>query len=561
MERNRGKGYKINKRDIGWMLLIMLIYGALSFIQLGSLENPQTFWEKSAFEGEYTVVKLNEVQDVAKLRSFCGPKFGEYKLYTSEDGKRFIYAGKLEQDKVFAWSDKILDKRFKYLGLEATEKLGSIGELAFYNAKGERLESTYETEDAKALVDERDRVPEKITFLTNTYFDEVYHARTAYEYIHDLEIYEWTHPPLGKLIIGLPVRLWGMNTFSYRLMGNLAGILMLPVIYILAKKLFGHTRYGLAAALLLAADGMHFVQTRIATVDSFLVLFVLLSYLFMFCYIRCEDKEPLSMKLSYLFFSGLFLGAAIATKWNGAYSAVGLAILFFADLFKRSSNKYHRHMWDRQVGVILFSCVLFFVILPVGIYLGSYLPFFHSEGGKSFKDFVDLQIQMYRYHSELEATHPFTSPWYLWPLNIKPIWYFKGEARPGYVITIALLGNPLIWWSGLIGMLYTVRNVFVKRRKEDFFILVAILSLYLPYAFVPRIMFLYHYFPVVPFMILALVSLLKEGVRRMDSTAIIKGYIAVAMIVFVFFYPIYSGTEIPIWYAAMTRWLPAWQYF
>ena len=37
------------------------------------------------------------------------------------------------------------------------------------------------------------------------YFDEVYHARTGAEYLNDKEVYEWTHPPLAKELIGLSI--------------------------------------------------------------------------------------------------------------------------------------------------------------------------------------------------------------------------------------------------------------------------------------------------------------------------------------------------------------------
>src|SRR5437016_299889 len=42
-------------------------------------------------------------------------------------------------------------------------------------------------------------------------FDEVYHARTAQEYLNGLEPYEWTHPPLGKLLIAIGVWAFGFN--------------------------------------------------------------------------------------------------------------------------------------------------------------------------------------------------------------------------------------------------------------------------------------------------------------------------------------------------------------
>lgn len=53
---------------------------------------------------------------------------------------------------------------------------------------------------AAALVDEQDCVPEYPSYMTGMYFDELYHARTAYEHLHNLSVYEVSHPPLGKII-------------------------------------------------------------------------------------------------------------------------------------------------------------------------------------------------------------------------------------------------------------------------------------------------------------------------------------------------------------------------
>ena len=62
--------------------------------------------------------------------------------------------------------------------------------------------------------------------------------RTAYEQLHNMPIYEYTHPPLGKTYnINTNVFL-GVTPFAYRLGGNIAGILMILIIYLIAKELF-----------------------------------------------------------------------------------------------------------------------------------------------------------------------------------------------------------------------------------------------------------------------------------------------------------------------------------
>lgn len=554
------RNYALTMKDVGLMLLIILIYGVISFINLGSFTNPQTFWNTEE-EGNTAIIALNEETTISKIRHFSGARFGDYKLAISSDGVSYTEIGTLEEPKVFAWFDMDFPYTFKYLSIQAEKEDSIIGEICLYDAQGNQVPLTAVTESSQALIDESDVVPEEISYLNSTYFDEIYHGRTAYEYVHGMDIYEWTHPPLGKLIMSIPIRLFGMNPFAYRLMGNIAGILMLAVIYIFAKRLFGKTRYAFLASLLFAVDGMHFVQTRIATVDSYLVLFMMLSFLFMYQYVRCSAKGSLGSKLANLLFSGIFLGAAMATKWNGAYMAVGLAVIFFINLYNRLKGSSYYDNFKEQVPIIIGSCVVFFIVIPIGIYLASYIPFFLRPENTSLKDLWDLQLRMYHYHADLEATHPFTSPWYLWPLDIKPVWYYQGKVRDGFIASISVFGNPIIWWSGILGILYCFKEAIVERDKEYTFLSIGILSVYLPYVLVSRIMFLYHYFPVVPLMILALVGLLKVLDEKFKRFHIIRWFSVLSILGFIFFYPIYSGATIPRWYANLTQWIPGWWHF
>lgn len=554
------KNYALTMKDLGFIILIMFIYGVISFINLGSFTNPQTFWDTKV-QGNTVIIDLGQETSISKIRHFSGARFGDYKLAISDDGVNYREVATLEEPKVFAWFDTDFPYTFKYLSIQAEEAGSIMGEIGLYDTNGNLVPVATLNNSGAMLIDEQDSIPEEISYLNSTYFDEIYHARTAYEYIHDMDIYEWTHPPLGKLIMSIPVRIWGMNPFSYRLMGNIAGILMLAVIYIFAKRLFGKTKYAFLAALLFAVDGMHFVQTRIATVDSYLVLFMMLSFLFMYQYIRCSTKEGVSKKLINLCFSGIFLGAAIATKWNGAYMAVGLAVIFFANLYNRLKERNYHSSFRDQVPAIIGGCFIFFIFIPVAIYIASYTPFFLRSENSSLKDLWDLQLKMYHYHADLEATHPFTSPWYLWPLDIKPVWYYKGDVPDGFIASIVSFGNPIIWWSGLVGILYSFKEAIVERDRRYAFLSVGILSVYLPYVLISRIMFLYHYFPVVPLMILTLVGLLQALSEKFKKFHVIRWFSIVTILAFAFFYPIYAGTTIPRWYANLTQWIPGWWHF
>lgn len=541
------KEYNLTLKDSFWMLCIVLIYGVLSFFNLGSMENPQSFWGPEENNARI-VVDLGDQVHVSKIRHYSGARFGKFKLYTSEDNVGYEFLSDLEQKRVFAWEDLEIDADIRYLAIEAEAPYGIIGEIALYNEAGQVLPVTA-LEGAEAVVDEAKVVPGEISYLNSTYFDEIYHGRTAYEFVHGMDIYEWTHPQLGKLIMSIPIKYLGMNPFAYRLMGNVAGLLMLLVIYVFAKRLFGYTKYAALAMILFAADGMHFVQTRIGTVDSFLVLFILLSYLFMYQYISCKTEGSLGKKLLQLFGSGIFLGMAMATKWNGAYAAIGLAVIFFVDLFIRSKSATTYGNWRSQSKKIVLSCFIFFGVVPITIYVVSFIPYYLISGKDSFVQFLcNEQVRMYEYHSQLNATHPFSSPWYFWPIGYKPVWYYDGQVAEGMVSSIALFSNPFIWWTGIVAMIYAVKEMILERSKQYSFLVAAILAVYVPYMLVPRIMYLYHYFPVVPLMILALVGLIKT-LDEASKKPIYLWYGIIAVLVFAFCYPIYSGFLIPERYA------------
>ena len=464
---------------------------------------------------------------------------------------------RISTEKVFAWVDFGLTGNFEYVKLVGTRKGIYLGELAIYDVAGNKLNLMPIDENSKLILDEQDTVPEEISYLNSTYFDEIYFARTAYEHQHNLPIYEWTHPPLGKLLMMIPMLFMGMTTFAYRLMGNIAGILMIPSIYIFAKMLFKNRRYAVLAAIIMAADGMHFVQTRLGTADGFLVLFIILEYLFMYKYIISEDK-PLKKKLWYLFFSGLFMGAAIATKWTGVFAAIGLALVFFFNMAIKIFVE--KKKWTKDNTIIIASCFGFFIAVPLVIYFLSYIPYYIVENAyiKDLKTFIEWQQQMYNYHHDLVATHPYSSMWYTWPITKQSILYWVGVTNEGAITRIALLGNPAIWWFSIPCMIFTVIAAIKTRKFEYWFLIIPIVSMMISYVGIDRIMFLYHYFPVLPFVMLTIVAFMKWLCEKTKTDVFIYIFVAIIVIVFIQFYPIYSGFPTSIKYINELKWLKTW---
>src|SRR5690606_17897062 len=190
-------------------------------------------------------------------------------------------------------------------------------------------------------------------------------------------------------------------------------------------------------------------------------------------------------------------------------------------------------------------------------------PFLMVPGpGHGLVDVLKFQKFMYDYHSKLVATHSFSSPWWQWPVMVRPVWYYSGPQLPaGKVASITAFGNPAVWWVGIVALVYSVYSMFKRRSAWILLVpLVAYLSLYVPWTLVPRLTFLYHYFPMVPFLILFIVYLLKNLTERYKHGRWISiAYLIVAGLLFVMFYPVLSGMVVDKDYVNYgLRWFMSW---
>ena len=408
----------------------------------------------------------------------------------------------------------------------------------------------------------------------NMYFDEIYFVRTAVEHIESQPPYEISHPPLGKEIIAASILAIGMSPFGWRLAGAMCGILMLVVLYIFIKNMFGKTVIATCGTLLLGFDFMRFVQTRIATIDSFVVLFILLSFFFMYRHITTNIDAPFKKSLAPLALSGLFFGLSFATKWIGFYAGAGLLIIY---VIRLSQLGYYYSLFKKRgfglylTKTLLFS-LLFFVIIPAIIYYITYIPYGLARGmapgiDMLFReDYFELvrsnQVIMFTYHSRLTAEHPFSSVWWQWILNTSPILYVNSYVDNSRA-TFGAFGNPVVWWGGFVAMIAMVVRIFTHRDGKSLFILIGFLSQLLPWVLVSRILFAYHYFPSTIFIVLALSHVFNTMIERQKRAgkAAVYTYTTVSGVVFALFYPALSGIFMPsLYYSNIIKWLNTWPF-
>lgn len=361
--------------------VLTAVYAVAAFTGLGSANAPQRFCTLEA--GESATLALDGVHSIDTVWYYTGLYTGEYTLAYSDDGITYTAAGTMPQGyaDLFKWLQPqpadTAPATAAYVRITASAHL-ELGELALLDAQGERIAVRAITgpASADALCDEADTVPASSTYYNSSYFDEIYHARTAYEHLRGVYPYEVSHPPLGKEILALGIALFGMTPFGWRCMGALFGVAMLPLMWDLLRRMFRDDRVALCGTALLAFDFMHLTQTRIATIDSFATLFILLMYLFLYRYFT-------EGRLRHLAACGIAFGVGAATKWTCLYAGAGLGVLWALHWVFQGVQAHRdgdgRRYARRLLGNIGF-CLVFFVLVPGMIYYASYYPYGAARG-------------------------------------------------------------------------------------------------------------------------------------------------------------------------------------
>lgn len=556
-------------RSHRFILLLTFVYTVVAFVNLGDLRAPQSFRQ---LDNEYADVELAEPSPIGRVMLYTGIVQGSYTLQFSPDGETWIPAANYEQGhaSLLKWEEPELFAvpegpmcAVRVIGYDGAE----LGEIALFSPAGERLEISCGVTE---FCDEQALVPETPYFLNSSYFDEIYHARTAWEHLRGMEPYEVSHPPLGKEILSLGILLFGMTPFGWRFMGTLFGAAMLPLVYWFARKLYGGKTVPACCAALLATDFMHFAQTRIATIDTYGVFFILLMYGFMYDYLQTHSRKSLAL-------SGVFFGLGAASKWTCLYAGAGLGVLWLADWIRQAraaspeGKARGETPADAQPGRAFLRnvgwCLIFFVAVPGLIYYLSYLPYGIARGVFPFSlDYTKIvwgnQVFMFTYHKGVNATHPYSSRWYQWMLDIRPILYYLKRFDDGRRSSFGAWLNPVLCWAGLLSLFVLLYMALVRRDRKAGFLLWGYLAQLLPWVFITRTTFEYHYFPCSVFLVLALgyvFSLMRDCEK--DWKWRVYGLCGLSAALFVLFYPAVSGLPVNSETATkLLKWLPTWPF-
>jgi dolichyl-phosphate-mannose-protein mannosyltransferase len=372
------------------------------------------------------------------------------------------------------------------------------------------------------------------------------------------------HPPLAKWLIGVGIRVFGFSPAAWRLAPLIAGTLTVAVLYLLARRLFGSTVAAAVAAGLFAFDFLHFVMSRAAMLDVFVVFFGLTSFL---CLLYDTDRIELDPGLPHnalrrlrrrpwLLGAGIAGGAAVASKWSGAYilAAVAVLALVYAASRWRDSTDRHWRTTLEEVVIVLIALVL----VPAAIYVVSYTGRVHGtvigspwEDGSWLHAFFARHRVMFEHHTGSLYTHPYTSPPWSWPLIKRPVLFYFRQPGDKYQEILAL-GNPLVWWPALLALVWATYRMLRRRSlwAPEVVVVAGFAAGYLPWFVITRQeAFLYYFLPAVPFLYLALGGAVAGISAHFARVVAIASLSAASLGLFVFFYPVIVGKPLsyPEW--------------
>lgn len=386
-------------------------------------------------------------------------------------------------------------------------------------------------------------------------FDEVYYVDGAKDLLaNGVEVDgakpEFiVHPSVGKWLISLGIAIFGDDSFGWRFTTALVGVVSVVVIYLVALRLFASKQVALLAAFLLAIDGLAIVMSRTALLDNFLALFALLAFW------ALVERQYLWM--------GIALGLAISIKWSGLYFlAVFLAIALLIELRSRGL---------REMKIVDGAKILLALPIAGVVYLLSWTGWLISDRGWARTSDSNPLIalwnfhrEIYGFHSNLDAEHPYRSHPWSWLVMGRPTSFFyespKGCGEEQCAQEVLALGNPLIWWFGTIAVATLIGYLISRKDRNALLILSAFSASFLPWFFFPdRTMFTFYAISILPFLILAIAYLARElELHHPRARAILTTGSILVFLFFLYFLPIHVAEVITYDQWKSRMWLESW---
>ncbi|MFK4144947.1 dolichyl-phosphate-mannose--protein mannosyltransferase [Streptomyces sp. NPDC004065] len=412
-------------------------------------------------------------------------------------------------------------------------------------------------------------------------FDETYYAKDAWSQLrlgyegvwpdrriadpqvlahpHDVPLSDTgafvAHPPMGKWVIAAGEWVFGLDPVGWRIASAVLGTLSVLMLCRIGRRLLRSTFLGCLAGLLLAVDGLHFVLSRSALLDPFVMFFALAAF---GCLLL--DRDAARSRLARLlterqagsgdpvrpdactgegtrlggrpwrWAAGILLGLASATKWNGWYFLAVFAVLTL--LWDAGARRVAgaRRSWRAVLRRDLAPSLLSLVPVAVVTYLATWTGWFLSDKGYGrhwadgrggawawipapLRSLWHYEHQVYLFNVGLSTPHPYQSNPWSWPVLGRPV-PFLFESSPhgrdgcraaeGCAREVVALGTPLLWWAACGALVYLLYRWAFGRDWRAGAILCAVAAGWLPwFLYQDRTVFSFYAVVFLPYLCLA----------------------------------------------------------
>jgi dolichyl-phosphate-mannose-protein mannosyltransferase len=360
--------------------------------------------------------------------------------------------------------------------------------------------------------------------------DEQTYVPSARALIDSTSSWTMDHPPLGKSLVAAGIRLAGDNALGWRMASAAAGSLVLAAIMLCTYLLLRSVEYMVIAGCLTLFDNFLYVMSRIAMMDTFLMLFLFWGYLLFLAGTATEyDQRKRNI---CVMLSGILLGLAASCKWNALFS--------IAALFVIGSVLYLR---QRNFSFALMLASL--SALPAAAYAVTFIPLFRALGRPfTLSNLVRTQGEMYVLMKSLHGNDFINVPWFHWPFQIEP------QRGLSY-----LVGNYAVMFCGLFALGVCAWRASRRFAAPEFTVVVLYLVNLLQWLVIPRkLVCYYYYYPCALLLGLALVLALA-GWERKSLFGVRLNLIPVfaAAAIFLFCYPHMANLGAP-WDTLLGYW-------
>ena len=429
-----------------------------------------------------------------------------------------------------------------------------------------------------------------------------------------------SHPEVGKFMIAIGEKLFGLNAFGWRFGALIFGSLLVFFTIRLARRISRSTLIGGIAGLLVCVDGMSYVMSRIALLDVFEAVFILAA---VSCVVADRDhfRNKLAQVISvlpgqslngspgpfifrpWLVGAGVLFGLACGTKWNAMYplAVFGILVAVWSFTARRLAGAGFMAWWSLiKDGVQAFVSM---VVLAVVTYILTWIPWLvtlpgHGMGwrggspttvdnwvshlfGQRLGVLWDWHVATYEYHTGTgmeEVTHTYASNPWGWPVMARTTGIFAengiqpgdqgctAEAGDTCLKVITAIGTPLLWWAATLAIIAGLIWWLAGMDWRFGIPVLGMLSTWLPWVVSSRgAMFTFYTITIAPFMCIALAMVLgivlgpsRAGPRRQSGAIVVGVFLAIIILDFAFMYPIFSGDLLTRKEWQWRMWLPGW---